>query len=177
MVTLGLFIKKNEIRYAVLCGNNKEDCIINYINKLNFRSELANEELMNVFESEFLELINKYHPEKIIYKLSLKMDKDQIPYMYFSLGVLNLICYKNRIKTVSRTSAWITSGKNKKLLECIDFFKSKGIIIKNTEKEAILLAWNELGERVKILDKLLRWEEQKNAQKSEAEYGKIQKAI
>ena len=37
--------------------------------------------------------------------------------------------------------------------------------------------YRNLRDRVKILDNLLRWKEQEKAQKSEAENGKIQKAV
>lgn len=145
MLTMGISIKKNEIKYAVLECNSSDDYQIICINKLNFRSELKNEELMNIFESEFLELINRHHPAKIIYKLPLNMKKDQIPYMYFSLGVLNLLCFKEHIKPINRTSLWMTANNRKKFNLCNDYFKSKNIQIKESDKEVVLLAWYDVG--------------------------------
>lgn len=69
MRSLGLAIKKNEIWYSVVEGNSMDDSYIVETGRQNFRAE--SQGLMLDFYNIFLELITKFKPDRISYKLSL----------------------------------------------------------------------------------------------------------
>lgn len=142
MRCMGIAIKKNEIVYAIVEGNSKNDAIIHTIDKQIFRVE--SDTLMMDFSNIFVEIITKYKPDRVAYKLYLDAKIQQIPYMHYSLGILNLVCLQRGIKTQERSSQWITAGRKKKILEFEDFFSVNKL--NSDEIAAALVAWNELGE-------------------------------
>jgi len=107
MKSLGLAIKKNEIWYSVIEGESMDSSCIIETGKQNFRAE--SQGLMLDFYNIFLELITKYKPDSISYKLSLDIKMGQIPYLHYSLGVLNLLCMQQAIPVIERSSKWITA--------------------------------------------------------------------
>ncbi len=140
MRCLGIAIKKNEICYAVVDGTQMNDAIVTEIGKQNYRVE--SETLMMDFSNIFLELLTKYKPDKVVYKLYLDANIQQIPYMHFSLGVLELLCLQNGIVFKARSDKWITAGKKAKIKRFESFFLNEKY--KNEEIAAILIAWYEL---------------------------------
>lgn len=140
MIVIGISIKKNEIFYAALDGQNRTDCIVVDVGKITFRSEIDETELMFDFYNLFNELFSFYKPDRVAYKLYLNPDIHQIPYMHFSLGVLNFLCKQKGIPTTLRSGSWITSGKGKKTIDCEACF---GQSYKKDELTSILVAWHE----------------------------------
>lgn len=141
MKCIGIAIAKNELYYTVMSGNSKNDAIIELKGILNFQSE--SKTLMTDFFNLFNELITKYKPDSIGYKLFLDSTKDQIRYMVYSLGILEFICEEKNIITQERNSSWISAGKKKKL---IDFVNKYGNQKKVPELHASVIAWNQFGE-------------------------------
>ena len=139
---MGIAIKKNEIVYVIVDGDSKKDAIINKIAKQNFRAE--SDTLMMDFCNIFVEIITKYKPDRVAYKLYLDTKMQQIPYMHYSLGILNLVCLQKGIKTQERSSQWITAGRKKKISEFEEYFGENKM--NSDEIAAALVAWNELGE-------------------------------
>lgn len=144
MKILGISIKKNEIWYSVVSGMTKQDAIVEETGKQNFNADLPVQSLMMNFSNIFAELIIKFNPERIAYKLFLDTVKDQIPYMHYSLGVLNLVCKQQNVQTTERTSKWITAGKRAKIVKFNEYFKDNKY--KSDEMAATLIAWFELGD-------------------------------
>lgn len=145
MICLGIAIKKNEIWYSVINGSSMEDSVLSETGKQSFQTDNTTGVLMMNFSNIFTELITKYHPDIIVYKLSLNVDMKQIPYMHFSLGVLNLLCAQNNISINERSSQWITAGKKAKIIKCENHFSDKSF--KNGEEmQATLIAWFEIGQ-------------------------------
>ena len=68
----------------------------------------------------------------------------QIPYMHYSLGVLNLLCQQKDITLIERSSRWITANKNSK----IQAFENKypDCCYKNEKLASSVMAWYALGE-------------------------------
>lgn len=141
MRNMGIAIKKNEIWFAVVDGSNKELSEIRYSGKENYRFDSA--KLAMDFYNIFLELITKYNPEKVVYKLSLDINMQQVPYLHYSLGILNLICLQKGIHIQERSTRWITANKRKRIKEFVDRFSNN---MKNEEQTAALIAWYELGD-------------------------------
>ena len=142
MRCLGLVIKKNEIWYSVVEGEKMESAVLHETGKQNYRT--TSQTLMLDFSNIFLELITKYNPHKVVYKLSLDIKMEQIPYLHYSLGILELLCTQKGIPVRGRSSKWISAGKKIKIVKCEDFFASKKF--KPDEKAATIIAWYELGE-------------------------------
>lgn len=142
MRCLGIAIKKNEIWYSVVDGMQMDTAMIYETGKQNYRIE--SQSLMMDFCNIFVEVITKYKPERVAYKLYLDANIQQIPYMHLSLGVLELICLQNGIETRARSSKWITAGKRAKIAKLEEYFSQKRF--KSEELAATLIAWFELGE-------------------------------
>ena len=96
------------------------------------------------FYNMFLELITKYKPERVVYKLSLEITMQQVPYLHYSLGILNLVCLQHGIFIRERSIRWITASKKAKILEFERYFANENY--KNEKMEASLIAWYELEE-------------------------------
>lgn len=142
MRCLGIAIKKNEIWYSVVDGEQMESALIYETGKQNYRAESLS--LMMDFSNIFIELITKYRPNRVAYKLYLDTNIQQIPYMHYSLGVLNLVCLQNGIEARQRSSMWITAGKKAKIIRFEKYFAQKKFT--NEEMAATLVAWFELEE-------------------------------
>ena len=137
MKSLGIAIKKNEVFYTLIEGTSKENVVNLNSGKQNYRSE--SETLMLDFSNLFIELITKYRPDTISYKLSLDINMKQIPYMHFSLGVLNLLCLQNGITILERSSRWITANKRSKINEFETKFPMYNF--KNEELASAVISW------------------------------------
>ena len=142
MRCLGIAIKKNEIWYSVVDGEQMESALIYETGKQNYRAESLS--LMMDFSNIFIELITKYRPNRVAYKLYLDTNIQQIPYMHYSLGVLNLVCLQNGIEARARSSMCITAGKTAKIIRFEKYFAQKKFT--NEEMAATLVAWFELEE-------------------------------
>lgn len=140
MRCLGIVIKKGEVWFAVLEGEQKDTAVILETGKQNFRPESST--LMMDFSNIFIELLTKYRPELVSYKLSLDLKIQQIPYMHYSLGVLNLICLQRGVCVIEHSSLWITAKKQSKIIEFQQFFPETKF--RNEELAASVLAWNGL---------------------------------
>lgn len=142
MRCLGIAIKKNEVWYSVVDGEQMENALIYETGKQNYRVE--SQSLMLDFSNIFIELLTKYRPDRVAYKLYLDTNMQQIPYMHYSLGVLNLVCLQNGIEARARSSKWITAGKKVKVTRFEEYFTQKKF--KSEEMAAALVAWFELEE-------------------------------
>jgi hypothetical protein len=142
MRSLGLAIKKNEVWYSVVEGNSMDDSYIVETGKQNFRAESHG--LMLDFYNIFLELITKYKPDSISYKLSLDIKMGQIPYLHYSLGVLNFLCLQQSIPAIERSSKWITAGKRSKIASFAEMFPD--VSFKNEQLASSVIAWYGIGE-------------------------------
>jgi hypothetical protein len=142
MKSLGIAIKKGEIWYSFIEGTNKDVAIIRETGKQNYRPEST--KLMLDFDNIFTELLAKFKPDVVSYKLSLDTTMKQIPYMHYSLGVLNLLCQQKDITLIERSSRWITANKSAK----IQAFENKypDCCYKNEKLASSVMAWYALGE-------------------------------
>ena len=119
MRCLGIAIKKNEICYSVVDGDKMDTALIYEIGKQNYRSESPS--LMMDFSNIFIELVTKYRPDRVAYKLYLDTTMQQ------------------RVEVSERSSKWITAGKKAKIERFEKFFSPQKF--KNEEMAATLVAW------------------------------------
>lgn len=141
MRNIGISISKNVLYATIMTGDNKSNAIIEKIETFNFQSE--SKQLMTDFSNIFTELITKFKPDSIGYKLFLSSKKDQIKYMVYSLGILELLCEEKNIKIQERTNSWITAAKKKRIIEyCNKFGEHK----EDTQLQSSIIAWNQFGE-------------------------------
>ena len=68
----------------------------------------------------------------------------QIPYLHYSLGVLNLLCMQQTIPVIERSSKWITAGKRAKIINFEGAFPNANY--KNEELASSVVAWYGIGE-------------------------------
>ncbi len=139
MVGLGLAIKKGELWFAVLKGDNQSDTVIVTTGKHLFRASSTPDELMMDFYNLFDEIISKYSLEKIAYKIHLNSSLQQIPYMQYSFGILNYICKIKNIPVIGKSSSWISAAKGKKIIECKNHFGEQKL--KDEELAAVIVSW------------------------------------
>lgn len=142
MKCLGIAIKKNEVWYSLVEGSDMELAEILCTGKQIYRADSS--KLIMDFYNIFVELLTKYQPNKVVYKLSLEVTMQQIPYMHYSLGVLNLVCMQRGVFIRERSNRWITANKKAKIIRFEGNFVDKKY--KNEELAASLMAWYELEE-------------------------------
>ena len=136
---IGFAIRKNELWYSVLVGDNKSACVIKYCDKHIYRADQSFPDLMLYFYNLFYEVLNEHNPDTVAYKIHLDSKLDQIPYMHCSLGVLGYLCKQRNIEAIARSGSWITAGKGKKIQQCLTVFSDADL--KNEKLHATLIAW------------------------------------
>lgn len=97
---------------------------------------------MDWFESSYKEILAKYTPDKVAYKLHLNTIKDQMTYLQFPMGVLNLVCHREGIPTISRSTSYVTAQRKKTIAK--NYFQQFKDNLKDTELDALVVAWSEL---------------------------------
>lgn len=125
MRVIGFAVKKGELWISVLDGDSKETCKLKRTEKFSFQANTECSQLMYEFFNMFTEIIEKYSPDKITYKIYLNAKKAQIEYMVYPWGVLNYICADKNIPISSFTGTWLSANKNgkKKLEICQEYFE------------------------------------------------------
>lgn len=139
MRILGISLRKNELYYAIIEGTKQFESNLIELKKTNIRDNENIPELMNWFDSNFKELIERYRPDHIAYKLHLNTNKDQMVYLQFPMGVLNLICNFENIPITLRSTSYITNTRKTAVKNYFDHFKDK---FKDAELDAIVAAWS-----------------------------------
>jgi len=141
MVILGVSLRKSELYYSVIEGQEKREAKLLELNKINVRTAESIPELMNWFESNFLEILARFKPTKVGYKLHLNTKKDQMTYLQFPLGVLNLVCQKQGILPTPRSTNYITPQRRTIAKRYFERFRKN---LKDPELDALVVAWDEM---------------------------------
>lgn len=143
MRILGISLRKNELYYAVIEGAKKSESNLIELRKTNIRDTESTPELMNWFDSNFRELIEKFKPDHVTYKLHLNTNKDQMAYLQFPMGVLNLICCTEKIEITARSTSYITNERKRIAQNYFKDFKDK---FKDSELDALAVALSVMEE-------------------------------
>lgn len=137
---LGISLRKGELYYTVIEGENQRQAAIVELKRMKVRDYEASE-LMVWFESSFRELITEFAPDKVAYKLQLDTNKEQMTYLQFPLGVLNLICGQLHIPINSRSTSYITRERKAMAKK---YFGQARPDLRDSELDVIVTAWHEL---------------------------------
>ena len=95
MKVLGINLETKSFRLAVMDGTKETPNLIEK-EKVVFNSALSIRDLMDWYETTFLEIINRVDPDRISIKLTLNGRKDQISKWYYPLGVLHKIAFEKK---------------------------------------------------------------------------------
>lgn len=107
---------------------------------------------MNLFKQTFSEILAKKSYQRIGYRLSLEAKSaDQISYLAFSLGILNLVAYERGLPTFEFVSQSFTKralghADGDKFAACDARIEGRPEKWSNPEKLAALSAWMTLAE-------------------------------
>ena len=146
MKVLGICLHKGFVRTCVLEGTNGNPKLIEK-EKIPVMDTTDAPELMNWFDSNFREMIDRYNPDKIAFKLFLEPKKAQLFYMQFPYGVLNLICHERGIEAVDYVKQNFKAtkfGYDKSIKAydlCDDIFGKNPPYWDSYQKDALLAAW------------------------------------
>lgn len=141
MKSLGIVIKKNEVFYTIIEGDNADSSEIKDVGKEIFNCESTT--LMSDFNCIFIQLLSKYSPDIVSYKLSHDVKLNNISYLHYSIGVLKLLCEKRAIQIIERSSQWITAKHKFKISNFQNAFPNCSY--KNDQLLSAVVAWYGIG--------------------------------
>jgi hypothetical protein len=149
MNVLGIHVAKNYLRYALLNGTKKSPKIIEK-DRLPTTDPSNVPALMDWYESNLVRLLDSLKPDKIAYRLTLDLKKEQLFTSIFPLGILNLLAHKKGIPIKEYTPrSFVPSKLNMHRRadiyeECDNYFGKLPPYWDNSQKNAVLAAWFEL---------------------------------
>lgn len=149
MKTIGFYIAKGQLRYAVLQGPRNKP-------KLVIKERLVTVDpddvpaLMDWYDTQFSTLLNKHTPDSIGYRLTLEPKKEQLFTSEFPYGILNLQAHKLSIPITPYTpqsyvSSKLSLPKTTILYDyCDTVLGTHPPYWDDSQKHAVLAAWFEL---------------------------------
>ncbi|TIM30128.1 MAG: hypothetical protein E5Y63_13270 [Mesorhizobium sp.] len=146
MNSLGFNIQKGEIWYCELAGSRSAPRFV-AVDRHRFQPGTTRSELMNLFKQTFSEILARKPYERIGYRLSLDAKSaDQLAYLAFSYGILNLVAYERGLTTIEFTSQSFTKralayAEGDKFEACDARIEGHPAKWSNAEKLAALSAW------------------------------------
>lgn len=147
MKIIGFNFTMNDFRYCVLDGNTNTPVIIEK-NKVTYPTNMDTADLVEWFEIQLAEILDKHQPQKISHKISLTLTKlDQIRNSCYPQAILNLLAKKRGIAINSYSSMAINATKFGQSKKTDVYAYMDGIIGVNppywdkVTKDAVLVAW------------------------------------
>lgn len=148
MRALGISIKKNELRYCVLEGTRDTPLVV-LSDRDRFKPDQSRPALADYFKQAFTEIMTKTKPDVVGYRLSIDVSRaDQIAYMCFPFGILNLLCHEGAMPVREFTHHGFTQkalGRpGNKFDVCDEVLGVYGSFWDNDQRFAALSAWMSL---------------------------------
>lgn len=146
MTSLGFNIQKGEVWYCEMTGTRASPVFV-AVDRLRFQPAASRPELMNLFKQTFSEILAKKPCGRIGYRLSLDAKKaDQLSYLVFPFGVLNLLAYERGLETSEFTSQSFSKralayADGDKFAACDARIEGRPEKWSNSERLAALSAW------------------------------------
>lgn len=148
MKTLGIHIKKGELRYSVLKGTKDQPELV-VRGRLIVPKLSTIPELMNWFNINFKSIINSYEPDEVAYRLTLSPNKEQLFNLEFPMGILNHICYELEVPIKEFSNSGNTFSASKLGLDkSVDIYDYCDQLLRDgkpywdkDQKYSILVAW------------------------------------
>jgi Holliday junction resolvasome RuvABC endonuclease subunit len=108
MSALGFNIKKGELWFCVLTGSRSKPVYVQH-DRHRFDATQSRSSLAHFFKQTFNEIVDRTNPSKMAYRLSLDANSaDQVAYLCFPFGILNLIAHERGNKIAEFTSQSFT---------------------------------------------------------------------
>jgi hypothetical protein len=112
--SLGINLMKGFVHYAVLEGTSDAPVYVAH-DRSRFDADQGRSDQANFFRNLFNELITRHTPGFIGYRVSLDAKKaDQVAYLHFPYGVLNLVAFDQHIPADGITSSAFTAKRLKR---------------------------------------------------------------
>jgi hypothetical protein len=149
VAVLGLHLQKGFLRYAVLDGPSSGPALVAK-DRLVTPDPSRVPALMDWYDTKFRQLLDDFRPHRISYRLTLDPKKDQLFYLEFPLGVLNLIAHQQAISVSCYTArafapSRLGMSRDTDLYALCDaVFGQNPPYWDDNQKHAILAAWFEL---------------------------------
>ena len=149
MKVLGIHISKGQFRFAVIEGTKNNPVLIDKGRMVTTNPQKV-PQLMDWYDTHFRELVDKFKPEKIAYRLTLNPRKEQLFTSEFPFGILNLLAHQQGIPIVAYSpQSFVPSKlglpKNTNILNyCDDIFGSQPPYWDDNQRYSILVAWFEV---------------------------------
>jgi Holliday junction resolvasome RuvABC endonuclease subunit len=149
MRILGIHLAKGQLRYALLEGTKLEPHLVDKGRLVTTDPNLV-PELMDWYDSQFRQLLDRLSPNKIAYRLTLSPKKEQLFTSEFPLGILNLLAHQRNLPIIAYTpQAFVPSKlglkKEADLYQvCDQTFGQQPPHWDKNQKYSILVAWFEL---------------------------------
>lgn len=149
MKVIGFHLLKGQLRFSVLEGAKDAPVLLDKGRLITIDPQDP-PALMDWYESHFIQLINKYSPDKLAYRLTLNPSKDQLVSSEFPLGVLNLIAHQQGLPIASYTAQSFKPSrlglqKHADIYEhCETVFGHRPPYWDKNQLNSVLVAWFEL---------------------------------
>lgn len=103
MSVLGFNLQKGELHFCLLDGRRTAPRYLLH-DRHRFNPDQSKPELANFFKQTFNELFEAHQPGAFAYRLTMDAKKaDQLAYLVFPFGILNLIAYERGIESTQST--------------------------------------------------------------------------
>ncbi|GBD49360.1 hypothetical protein [Methylopila sp. Yamaguchi] len=113
--SLGINLMKGVVHHAVLEGTADAPVYVAH-DRSRFDADQGRTDQANFFRNLFNELITRHAPTVIGYRVSLDAKKaDQVAYLHFPYGVLNLLAYDQHLPSEGVTSSAFTAKRLKRI--------------------------------------------------------------
>jgi len=149
MKVLGIHIAKGQLRYALLDGTRQSPTLIEK-GRLVTTDPTRVPELMDWYDSQFRQLLDRLTPDKIAYRLTLEPKKERLFTSEFPLGLLNLIARQRNLPITLYTPRSFVASKlglpkgTDLGVACGNTFGTHPPYWDDNQKYSILVAWFEL---------------------------------
>lgn len=149
MTALGFNLLKGELHLCALRGTRAAPCYVGH-DRHRFDPGQPRPELARFFKLTFGEVIRSFEPDRLAYRLTLNAKSaDQVAYLCFPFGILNLIGSEKQIPTSEFTTPSFSKKALKyaaadKLAACDAMISGFPPGLKEPAKLAALAAWMSL---------------------------------
>lgn len=146
---LGIHIATGQLRYAVLEGTKTMPTLLGK-DRLLTTDPLNVAELMDWYESQFIHILERFKPDRIACRLTLKPNKNQLFTSSFPYGILHLLAHRKGIPVSNYVSGNYVSSRlglpkgTNIYLHCDQVFGSHPPYWDESQKHSVLAAWFDL---------------------------------
>lgn len=146
MKTIGIYLAKSQLRYAVMEGTKAAPRLVAKDRLITIDPGNV-PALMDWFDTQFRSLLDQHAPDSIGYRLTLDPKKEQLFTSEFPLGILNLLAHQRQLPIsdfTPQTFVGTRLGLSKKddlFAHCDNVIGKHPPYWDKNQKYAVLVAW------------------------------------